>query len=68
MELNGEDVSDAIRALSVEMSVAEPAVVMIAPVVQDLSVELHEPQIYISPPARHLLIKLGWTPPDTDGV
>lgn len=68
VELDGEDVSDAVRALSVEMSSTDMPVVMIAPMVQDLSVELAEPQIYISPAARHLLIKLGWTPPDTDVV
>ena len=66
VELDGEDISDAVRALSVEMDATSPAVVMIAPLVQDLSVELDEPQIYLSPAARHLLIKLGWVPPEPE--
>jgi len=64
VELNGVKVEDSIRGLTVTMRAGDLPRLELDPVVVDVSVELGDAQVYVSPATRHLLIMLGWTPPE----
>jgi hypothetical protein len=66
IELDGQNVADSIRGLTVTLKAGDLPTLVLDPVVEDISLELENPQVYVSAAARHLLIKIGWTPPEAE--
>jgi len=65
IEINGTDVSRAVRGLTLTMKVGRlPTVVLEVPVLQGLSAEAGEVDVRIPDETRELLLKLGWTAPE----
>lgn len=63
--LDGEDISSAVQAFTVEASCSEVTrVTLDIPVVAKAEVVDSMADVFIADEARDLLIKLGWTPPE----
>lgn len=63
VKLDGVNVADAVRGVAVIMRAGDLPQVDLDLVVVDVSMELDGSQILIPAATRHLLIELGWTPP-----
>jgi hypothetical protein len=67
IELDGTDVSNAVKGLTLTMKPGQlPTAVLEIPVV-DLSSEPGEANVHISDATRDLLVQIGWTPPTEGG-
>jgi hypothetical protein len=66
IELNGVQVEDAVRGLTVTMRAGHLPELELDPVVEDVSLDADQAQVYVSAAARHLLIMMGWTPPEVE--
>lgn len=66
VELDGEDISNTVRGLDIQLRVGDIPKVTLDVVVVDLSNETDGAAALIRPETRDLLVKLGWTPPEED--
>jgi len=67
VEVNGHDISTALRGLSLELSVGNlPKVELDLCVVDVTDFAMTEVQLHIPDDVRDALVKLGWTPPPED--
>lgn len=63
VELNGQDVSGALRGLNVNIRAGEIPSVTMNVLVEKTEGDFPEADLYIPEATRQLLIQFGWTPP-----
>ena len=63
VELDGEDISSAIRSMTLDVEAAQPPTVHLNLVVFEIETDLGETRIHITDSTVDLLKRLGWTPP-----
>ena len=64
VELNGDDISNAVSGLDLKMAVGELPLLKLGVLVMDLSNEIDGVTVEIPEETASLLVKLGWTPPE----
>lgn len=62
--LDGVNVADSVRGVNVALSYDHLPQVELDLAIIDVSLDLDHPQVYIPASTRHLLIELGWIPPE----
>lgn len=68
VELDGHDITDAIRGTAITMDAAGPPLVTLRLNVVELDgIDSKDAQVFITDDTREALIKLGWTPPGEVG-
>lgn len=64
VQLDGVDISNALRGLRLNMAVGDVASAELDVMVVETTAVDIEATAHIPPEARDLLIRLGWTPPE----
>lgn len=62
--LDGIDVSRGVRGFHLRAQAGDWTALELVVAIDDVSLSVETPHIYIGPEAEALLAQLGWTPPD----
>lgn len=63
VELDGMDITSAIDALSLRLSVSEHPTGVLNVLLHKVDTEVENPRLVVPDETRDLLVRLGWTPP-----
>ena len=63
VELDGEDISNAVKSIDFTMDAARPADINLHLAVFEMEIDADESTVHIADATRDLLIWAGWRPP-----
>ncbi len=63
VELDGDDISRNVRAISLDIEAGQLPTVRVDLAVFELETDTGETKIHLAPGTADLLVRLGWTPP-----